>query len=275
MVTIFREVGYAQPLGFRPLALDLFVPAEPAALCLYLHGGGWRMGSRADGPEVGPNVPRSSPWQPSFFERVAQLGLAVASVEYRLSGEARFPAQLEDVESAARYLAEHRGDFGISTEARVCWGVSAGGHLAALHALTTSLPVSAAACWYPVTDLVVLHGDIADAGEQADRSRDSREARLLGATADERPDLARAASPVHAVRPGAPPFLLVHGDKDTAVPPRQSHRLAEALRAVGGHAVVEEVPGTTHIFPEFDDAAMWRLAERSARFLLAAVPQAV
>jgi acetyl esterase/lipase len=231
MVTIFREVVYAQPLGFHPLALDLFVPAEPVALCLYLHGGGWRIGSRADGPEVGPNVPRS-PWQPSFFERVAQLGLAVASVEYRLSGEARFPAQLEDVGSAARYLAEHRGDFGISTDARVCWGVSAGGHLAALHALTTSLPVSAAVCWYPPTDLVALPADIDDAGGPADRSGNSREALLLGATADEQPELARAASPVHAVRPGAPPFLLLHGDKDTAVPPRQSHRLAEALRAV-------------------------------------------
>ncbi|XVQ07180.1 alpha/beta hydrolase fold domain-containing protein [Spirillospora sp. CA-255316] len=269
-MTIFREVVYAQPLGFRPLALDLFVPAEPVALCLYLHGGGWRIGSRADGLEVGPNVPRS-PWQqPSFFERVAQLGLAVASAEYRLSGEARFPAQLEDVESAARYLAEHRSDFGISTDARVCWGASAGGHLAALHALTTSLPVSAAVCWYPVTDLVALPADIDDAGGQADRSRESREARLLGATADERPETARAASAVHAVRPGAPPFLLLHGDKDTAVPLRQSHRLAEALRAVGGHAVVEEVPGATHIFPELDDAALQRLVERSARFLLAA-----
>ena len=270
MVTIFREVVYAQPLGFRPLALDLFVPPEPVALCLYLHGGGWRIGSRADGPEVGPNVPRS-PWQPSFFERVAQLGLAVASVEYRLSGEARFPAQLEDVESAARYLAEHRGDFGISTDARLCWGVSAGGHLAALHALTTTLPVSAAVCWYPPTDLVALPADIDDAGGPADRSGNSREALLLGATAAEQPELARAASPVHAVRPGAPPFLLLHGDKDTAVPLRQSNRLAEALRAMGGHAVVEEVPGASHIFPELDDAALWRLAERSARFLLAAV----
>jgi acetyl esterase/lipase len=269
VVTIFREIVYAQPLGFRPLALDLFVPAEPIALCLYLHGGGWRMGTRADGPEVGPNVVRS-PWQPSFFERVAQLGLAVASVEYRLSGEARFPAQLEDVESAARFLAEHRADFGISTDARVCWGASAGGHLAALHALTTSLPVSAAVCWYPPTDLAALPADIDDAGGQADRSGDSREAKLLGAAVDARPDLARAASPVHTVRPGAPPFLLLHGDKDTAVPPRQSHRLAEALRAVEGHALVEEIPGATHIFPELDDTALWRLVERSAHFLLTA-----
>jgi acetyl esterase/lipase len=269
-VNIFREVVYAQPLGFRPLALDLFVPAEPVATCLYLHGGGWRIGTRADGPEVGPNVPRS-PWQPSFFERIAELGLAVASVEYRLSGEARFPAQLEDVENAARYLAEHRADFGISTDARVCWGASAGGHLAAMHALTTSLPVSAAVCWYPPTDLVALPADIDDAGGQADRSGESREALLLGAAVGTRPELASAASPVHAVRPGAPPFLLLHGDKDTAVPPRQSHRLADALRTVGGHAVVEEVRGATHIFPELDDTTLWRLVERSARFLLAAV----
>jgi acetyl esterase/lipase len=270
VATVFREVVYAQPPGFRPLALDLYVPAEPVALCLYLHGGGWRMGSRSHGPEVVPNIARP-PWKPTFFDRVADLGLALASVEYRLSGEARFPAQRDDVEAAARFLAEHRGDFGIRTDARVCWGLSAGGHLAALHALTTSLPVSAAVCWYPVTDLAALPADIDSAGGQADRSDGSREARLLGATADERPDLARAAGPVHAVRSGAPPFLLVHGDTDTNVPVRQSRRLAEALRASGGHAVLEEVPGATHMFPELDDAALWTLAERSARFLLAAV----
>ena len=270
MVTIHRDVVYAQPLGFRPLALDLYVPAEPLALCVYLHGGGWRIGSKAEGPEVGPQIARP-PWRPSFFQRVAETGLVVASVEYRLSGEAHFPAQRDDVEAAARFLAERHGDFGIATNARVCWGGSAGGHLAALHALTTSLPVSAAVCWYPVTDFAALPIDIDRAGGRGDRSGGSREAQLLGAAADKRPHLARAASPVHAVRPGAPPFLFLHGDKDTSVPPRQSHRLAEALRAAGGSAVVEEIPGATHLFPELDDAALKGLVDRSARFLITAV----
>ncbi|MBG0830074.1 alpha/beta hydrolase [Planomonospora sp. ID67723] len=258
-VAVFREVVYAQPPGFRPLRLDLHVPPEPAALCLYLHGGGWRVGSRTRPPFD----------DPSFFERIARLGLAVASIEYRLSGEARFPAPLEDLTGAARYLAEHRRDFGVSTDATVSWGVSAGGHLAALHALTTPTPaVSAVVCWYAPTDLLHLPDDIDAAGGQADRGPGSREALLLGATAAERPDLARAASPVHAVRQGPPPFLLMHGDRDVAVPCRQSHRLARALRTVGGVAGVEEVPGAGHMFPELGLEALRRLAARSARWLL-------
>jgi acetyl esterase/lipase len=75
-VTIHRDVVYFRPPGYRPVALDLYVPAEPAqALCLYLHGGGWRLGSRSDGP----GAARS--WSPSFFERVAAMGLAVASLD--------------------------------------------------------------------------------------------------------------------------------------------------------------------------------------------------
>ncbi|MFC4117273.1 alpha/beta hydrolase [Nonomuraea zeae] len=257
-MAVLREIVYAQPPGFRPLALDLYVPPAPAALCLYLHGGGWRAGRRTQPPFA----------TPSFFERVAGLGLAVASIEYRLSGEARFPAPLADLTSAARYLAEHRGDHGIATDTMVSWGVSAGGHLAALHALTEPAMVSAVVCWYPPTDLLHMPDDIEDAGGEPDRGPGSREALLLGATAAERPDLARAASPVHAVRPGAPPFLLLHGDLDTAVPRRQSHRLAQALRAAGGDVRVEEIPGAGHMFPELDHDAQWRLAERSAGWLV-------
>ncbi|HMH91759.1 MAG TPA: alpha/beta hydrolase, partial [Streptosporangiaceae bacterium] len=153
-VTVHRDVIFASPAGFRPLSLDLYVPARPAeAVCLYLHGGGWRVGGRADGPG------RAKNWSPSFFEQVAALGLAVASIDYRLSGEAVFPAQRDDVAAAARYLAARRGDHGITASRTVAWGVSAGGHLAALHALT-SPGVDAVVCWYPPTDLSALPGDI-------------------------------------------------------------------------------------------------------------------
>ena len=130
------------------------MPAEPAqALCLYLHGGGWRLGSRSDGP----GAARS--WSPSFFERVAAMGLAVASLDYRLSGEAVFPAQLEDVSAAAGFLARERASFGVATPRTVAWGVSAGGHLAAMLALTApEPPVDAVVCWYTPADLGALSG---------------------------------------------------------------------------------------------------------------------
>ncbi|BCY12673.1 alpha/beta hydrolase [Actinoplanes sp. L3-i22] len=301
MITEHREVVFARRPGFRPLALDLYVPANPQALCVYLHGGGWRVGSRTEGPG---NV---KTWKPDFFRYVASTGLAIASVDYRLSAEAQFPAQPDDVTAAIDFLAAHRADFGVTTPRTVIWGVSAGGHLAALAALTPpsrvapgepapvrpasgqpapvqpapgqlapgqpapeepAARISAAVCWYPVTDLDALSKDIAEAGGHPDRSAESREGAFLGAALDDVPDLAAAASPVHHVHPGAPPFLFLHGDADKAVPPHQSERLATALRAAGAKATVELVPGAGHMFPELDEPATRAVTDRSIRFLL-------
>jgi acetyl esterase/lipase len=262
-VAVHRDVIFARPVGYRPLSLDLYVPSRPAeALCLYLHGGGWRVGGRADGPG------RARNWSPSFFEQVGALGLAVASVDYRLTGEAIFPAQRDDVAEAASFLAAHRGDYGITTSRTVAWGVSAGGHLAALHALTAPAAPDAVVCWYTPTDLAALAGDVDDAGGTGERGLEARESQLIGAAVAQHPDLAAAASPVHFAHPGVPPFLFLHGDADTLVPPRQSQRLADALTAVGGSAAVELVAGATHMFPELDDDATRRVVERSAGFLL-------
>ncbi|MBB2947130.1 acetyl esterase/lipase [Actinoplanes lutulentus] len=241
MITVHREVVYARVPGYRPLALDLYVPEKPAALCLYLHGGGWRAGSRTIGPGSFP----------SFFEHVAESGLAVASIDYRLSGEARFPAQLDDVRAAADFLA----GYGIATERTVAWGVSAGGHLAALAGLGGGF--EAVVCWYAPTDLGALAAD-----GVTDRSR---EIALVGGDSRELMD---AASPVHHVHAGAPPFLLVHGDADTAVPFQQSRRLAAALTQHGVTAIVEPVPGGTHMLPELDTTATATLIKQSVGFLL-------
>ncbi|GAA2856182.1 hypothetical protein Acy02nite_08210 [Actinoplanes cyaneus] len=261
MITHHREVVFATRPGFRPLALDLHVPESPRALCVYLHGGGWRAGTRTEGPG---NV---KTWQPGFFPYVASTGLAIASVDYRLSAEATFPAQSDDVAAAIGFLAEHRARLGITTDRTVIWGVSAGGHLAALAALEPRHRIAAAVCWYPVTDLDALAEDVAEAGGRPARGADSREGALLGAALDDVPGLVAAASPVNQVGPGAPPFLFLHGDADVAVPPRQSERLAEALRAAGGEATVELVPGAGHMFPELDEPATRAVTDRSVRFL--------
>jgi acetyl esterase/lipase len=244
-VTVHRDLVYS-----GRLALDLYVPPGATTLCVYLHGGGWRMGSRRDGP----------------FDEIAALGLAVASVDYRLSTEAVYPAQSADVSDALRFLASSRAEYGIAGDRTVVWGVSAGGHLAALAALSEP-GIAAAACWYTPSDLDALSKDIDEAGGRGDRSATSREGQLIGAALDERPDLVTAASPVHHVHAGAPPFLLVHGTADLAVPPRQSERLAEALRDAGGSAILDLVPGATHMFPELDRAARLALVRRTVDFL--------
>jgi acetyl esterase/lipase len=248
--------------GLHHNTIDLYVPDGADTLCVYLHGGGWRLGDRTQGP--GP----AATWQPGFFETVAGLGLAIATVGYRKSFEAVYPAQSDDVTAALRFLASERTTYGIAGNRTVTWGVSAGGHLAALAALAAGNDLAAAVCWYPPTDLDALSKDIDEAGGTGDRSAGSREGQLIGAGLDERPDLAAAASPVHHVHAGAPPFLFLHGTADLAVPPRQSERLAEALRSAGGEATVELIPGATHMFPELDDEATMALVRRSVAFLL-------
>ncbi|WP_433360506.1 alpha/beta fold hydrolase [Actinoplanes sp. CA-142083] len=246
------EFVYARVPGFRPLSLDLSVPAGATTLCVYLHGGGWRVGSRREEPAAG------------FFDLLASMGIAVAAVDYRLSGEAVYPAQSSDVAVALEFLAT----AGHGCSRTVVWGASAGGQLAAIAALTQPVPIAAAVCWYPPTDFDALSKDIAAVGGAGDRSATSREGQLIGAALDERPELALAASPVSHVRPGAPPFLLVHGTADVAVPARQSERLAEALRAAGGSVEVDLIPGASHMFPELDTQAIRPVVRRSAEFLL-------
>ena len=216
-VTIHRDVVYSRAPGYRPLSLDLYAPEGPArALCLYLHGGGWRVGSRADGPGTARD------WTPSFFERVAAMGLAMASVDYRLTGEARWPAQLDDVAAAAAFLSLQRKPLGVPTHRTVAWGVSAGGHLAAMHALRSADPgLDAVVCWYPPTDLAALADDCDEAGGHGERGPEARESQLIGAPVGERPDLAGAASPVRFARPpGAPvPVPARHRGHPGPAPP--------------------------------------------------------
>src|SRR3954463_14092261 len=123
---VVRDLEYARK-ATGPLLLDLHLPARPVAVApvvVWLHGGGWRKGDRSFAPDLD-----------RYF---AARGYAMANVEYRLSGEALFPAQLEDVRAAVRWLREAAGDLGVDASAIALWGSSAGGHLAALAATTAS-----------------------------------------------------------------------------------------------------------------------------------------
>ena len=259
------DVVYGDVLGYRPLELDLYLPeaATPVPVIVHVHGGGWRRGSRRHPlPTLGSD----------FYDRLAAQGFAVAAVDYRLSAEARYPAQLEDVRAAVGWARDNATSYGLDAGRVFLWGDSSGGHLALLAALT-GVKVQGVVAWFPVTDLAALPADIADAGGTPDPGPDSREAQFLGAAASSVPDLAREASPVsHAGAggsgiSGAPPVLLMHGEADDMVPAVQSVRLARALARAGSEVELELVPGATHFWNGASDVAA--IVQRSIDFLRA------
>jgi acetyl esterase/lipase len=239
MTSIF-EIDFAQPVGFRPLSLDLRTPddAEGVPLVVFLHGGGWLRGSRK---VFTPGISDAQ-----SFDRIVAAGFAVASCEYRLSGEARFPAQLDDVDAAVTWLHAHAADYGVDASRTVLWGVSAGATLGALTALRRD-DVRAVVDWFGPADLfTVAEHDMGDAPHE------TREARWIGGLAAEHPETARAASPVHQVRAGAAPFHISHGTADEHVPFAQSEALADALRGVGAEVEFDPVDGGRHFWQGLD-----------------------
>ncbi|WP_433782328.1 alpha/beta hydrolase fold domain-containing protein [Actinomycetospora sp. CA-101289] len=251
-VDVLRAVEYRVVPGYRPLLLDLHrpdtVPSPP--LVVFVHGGGWRMGSR------GTFGPSFADWSPSPFAHLAARGLAVASLDYRLSGEAVFPAALDDVVDGLCWLREHAGELGVDASRVVLWGESAGAHLAALAGLLDG-DVRGVVDWYGPADLGTMAADAAAGGIAITDpgAPDSRESLLLGAPVGDDPDRARAASPVAHVRAGAPPFLVLHGTADRFVPARQSERLVAALESVGAPVRCELVDGADHLWLGAPDVA--------------------
>jgi len=254
-VRLLPGVPYAAIPGIRPLELDLWLPPDdssPVPVVLFLHGGGWRVGSRRT---LGPMYAGQDP---TPFERMAQAGIAVASADYRLSGEAVWPAQLHDAKAAVRWLRARAGELGIDPERIAAWGESAGGHLAALLGLTAGDPalegdvgvtgppsdVVAVAAWYAPTDLVGFVDD--SDGDPADAT--TREALLLGGTAVSRPGIAAQAGPVTHVSPDAPPVLLLHGAADRFVPCVQSERLYAALVEAGADVELDVYEDAVHMW---------------------------
>ena len=257
----YSGITYAVAFGFRPLQLDLWVPAgdAPAPLVVWVHGGGFMFGDRRHLPET----LRTN----QLFDALLAAGLAVATVDYRHALEAPFPAQLHDAKAAVRYLRAHADDLGISTARIGVMGESAGGHIAALVGLTAhradlegthgvvgpSSAVDAVVDWYGPADLATMPRKTLPPEIAAKLPPE-----LLVAPEDqltrglEGPALADA-SPVTHVTPDAPPFLLVHGTTDWLVPYAQSEQLAAALVAAGVPVRLVPVDGAEHIFNGCDD----------------------
>ena len=273
----FSGITYAAEPGYRPLQLDLWVPSGLSAppLVVWVHGGAWTMGDRRYLPET------LRPDQ--LFDALLTAGLAVATIDYRHSMEARFPAQLHDAKAAVRYLRAHAAVLGVDTTRIGIWGESAGGHLAALVALTGHRPdlegdlgvvgpssrVDAVVDWYGPADLQSIP-ELAFPPDLAGKLAPVILAHppdllLAGVDAATRAD----ASPINHVTADAPPFLLVHGTDDRVVPFDQSLALESALTAAGAPVRVVAVGGADHIFMGCNDID--EIVRLSVDYLIAAL----
>ena len=254
-VVVERAIPYAEKEGYRFLEVDVYRPAEqegPLPLVHYIHGGGWRVSSR----QRTPRETRS--WTTNFFEQIVEAGFVVASGDYRLSGEALFPAAIEDTADAVRFLRDNADRFGIDATRVVLFGASAGGYLAAAVGLGQAIdPVQGIVCWYPMTDFSALADDDPASGYPS---------LWLGGRLSSVPDLVEQGRVPRLARVDAPPVLLQHGTADTMAPFDQSVRLHDALTAVGAPVTLERFEGAEHFFVGCDDATVRAIFERAVRF---------
>ena len=246
---IERDLEYAR-VESGPLLLDLYLPeATRPPLVVWIHGGAWRSGSK-DRVPVLPLVSK---------------GYAVASVEYRLSPVAPFPAQIHDIKAAIRFLRAHQRRYGYDASRVGIAGSSAGGHLVALvgasnsHSqlegtvgehLDQSSDVQAVIDLYGPTNFLTILQQSTPHGLGV---RIPALQLLLRGQPDDKPDLARLASPVFHVDPGDPPLLMIHGDQDPQVPINQSHELHGKYKAANLTVRFEVIHGGAHGGKEFYD----------------------
>jgi acetyl esterase/lipase len=236
---IERDVVYGKAGGID-LQLDLAVPQGkgrfPAVVCI--HGGGWRFGHRRDLTKV--------------IEELAGKGFVAATISYRLSDKAPFPAQIEDCKTAVRWLRGHAEKYQIDRHKIGCIGMSAGAHLACLlgtcrkedglegnggHADQSSQVQCVVSIFGP-TDL--------SARTWTKQIEEALLVPFLGGTIDEKPEVYKKASPINYVHKGAPPFLFFHGTEDKIVAISQSRTMAEKLKAAGVDVKLVEFEGAGH-----------------------------
>lgn len=234
--------------GLPSQALDLYLPAAsttPAPLIVFIHGGGWQAGSKKQCPAR------------AFLAK----GYAVASVEYRFSDVAIFPAQVEDCKAAVRWLRAHAKEHRYNADKIAVWGPSAGGHLVSMLGVTghmrdfdvgenldqSSQVQAVIDCYGPID--FEHYGDGPNPGIRDDRR--GTVTKLLGGPIKDKLDLARRASPITHVQKDAAPFLILQGDADPLVPVQQSQLIDTKLKELGVESTLKILPGADHGGPQF------------------------
>jgi len=262
-----KDIEYAR-IGERALALDLYRPdvSEAAPVVVWVHGGAWRSGSKNDVP----------------VKRWLEAGFALASVDYRLSPEAQFPAQVHDIKSAIRFLQANADKYGIDAGKIIVAGSSAGGHLAALVGVSNGVQelegnvgvspdrparIRATVSFFGAANLESILGQSSEHGLSV---RVPALKLLLGDTPDKKPGPARLASPVAHVDANDPPLFLIHGDADPQMPIEQSRELAAKYEQLKLPVMFETIAGGKHGGKEFfEDERLDRLASEVKKSLAA------
>ncbi len=233
-----KDITFASDAGVD-LKLDVYRPTQASTrtAILYFHGGGWRGGSRE---MMRPDA-----------RAMAELGFVGLPAQYRLLGQAPWPAQLHDVKAAIRWTRAHADELDVDPDRIVLWGSSAGAQLARLAAATPDLPdfegtLGPLSVSSKVAAVVAVHPPVSfHLGESSDRASTSGRT-LLGESATE--EQARAASPLTHVSEKFPPTLLLHGTQDRMVHHSASQRMFDALRSAHAPADMHLFHGHTHGF---------------------------
>lgn len=290
-VTGLPDLTYSIIPGYRQLKLDLYLPpgartgARP--LVVYVAGGGWA----ADRPRNAGPIEDF----PGVFVGLAQKGYVVASIRYRLSGEAKFPAAEHDTKTALRWLRAQAAKYGIDKNRVVIWGSSAGGQLSALAAVScgdpklapvqatgsgaTKVPdesdcVNGAVIWYGIFDFAQM-GPPPGANANAANRPPGADATFLGCKPGEVCAARQNASAVNFVDANDPPMLLIHGSADRVVPVKQSQVMYDALQAKGVNSELIVIPDVDHSFigktPEATHAATNQALKKTIEFIEATI----
>jgi acetyl esterase/lipase len=264
-VELKKDVVYASP-GGRDLHLDLYLPkagAGPFPAVVYIHGGGWVNGSK------------------TAFQRqaayMATKGFVGACIQYRLSGEAKYPAAIHDSKAAVRWVRANAARYNVDPDKIGAAGGSAGGHLVGLLGTTAGMPafegdegnvgvssrVRAVAAFNPAVDLVMF-------GKKASGDTENSVAAFLGCPYGANTKLWADATPLTHAGKDSAPFLFLHGTADTTVPYQQSVDMMNKLKAAGVHAEIFSAEGAKHGFfnaPPFFEPGLKRMEEFFVKYL--------
>jgi acetyl esterase/lipase len=230
--------------------LDIYLPPNvkvKVPLVIFVHGGGW----------LGNDKYADIGYMRKTVEEIVSSGFALASIDYRFSTQATFPAQIQDCNRAISFLFDNADKYGLDKNRIAVMGFSAGGHLASLIGLSKnnniknffmpgvnkSFNVKAVVDFYGPAELILFPGN---------NDPKAPESILLGATPLSRPDLAKAASPVSYVDKNDPPFLIIHGEKDDIVSIKHSQLLSSWLNVVGVQNELVIVKDAPHFGVMFD-----------------------
>jgi acetyl esterase/lipase len=247
--TLHGNIAYNKDTLNKHL-LDIYLPPNAKGkvpLIIFVHGGGW----------LGNDKYADIGYMKKTVAEIVSNGFALASIDYRFATQAIFPAQMQDCNRAVSFLIDNAEKYGFNKNRIAVMGFSAGGHLASLMGLSKnnnvesffmkdtnkSFSFKAVVDFYGPAELILFPGA---------NDPKSPESLLIGATPLSRPDLAKAASPVTYVDKNDPPFLIIHGEKDDLVSPKQSQLLSSWLNVAGVKNELIIVKDAPHFGEMFD-----------------------